>query len=81
MKHDEVEEVVGATVKRIFTGLGVDIDNADEIRHFQANMAFLFRWRRISEKVGMAIIVTIFTLLTGGLLKLVWDVVKSKGTG
>ena len=57
--------------------LGVDIDDADEIRHFQANQAFVFRYRRMAEHIGTAIICAIVTIITGGLLSLIWAGIKS----
>lgn len=73
------EEVAEATIRRTFTMLGVDIDDPDEIRHFQANMAWVFRFRRLSEKVGATIILTVVTAATGGILTLVWDSISKKG--
>jgi hypothetical protein len=74
--HQVADAAAAATVKRTFTALGIDIEDADEIRHFQANMAWVWRFRRLSEKVGAAVILTIVTLLTGGLVKLVLDAMK-----
>ena len=72
-------EAAAQAVRAAFKALGVDITQADEIRHFQANMAWVFRFRRLSEKVGTAVIVTVFTLITGGFLKLAWDAITKKG--
>lgn len=76
--HKVADEAASAAVKRTFTALGIDIDDADEIRHFQANMAWVWRFRRSSEKVGTAIILTVVTLLTGGIVKIIWDGIKAK---
>lgn len=45
--------------KEVLKTLGIDLDSAEEIRHFQANMQWAFRFRRLSEKVGGTIIITI----------------------
>ena len=74
-----VREVSKATAAEIFRGLGVNINDADEVRRFQANMAWLFRFRRLSERVGTTVIITLVTLMTGGVLKGVWDSFKVKG--
>ena len=73
------EEVSEVTVKKTFTALGIDVTDADEIRHFQANMAWVFRFRRLSEKVGATVLLTLVTLVTGGVAKLIWDSLKAKG--
>ena len=73
------KDVASATVKETFTALGIDISDPDEIRHFQANMAWVFRFRRLSEKVGATVILTLATIITGGVAKLVWDAIKAKG--
>lgn len=77
--HQIADEAAGAAVKRTFTALGIDIEDADEIRHFQANMAWVWRFRRLSEKVGTAVILTIVTLFSGGIVKLIWDAIRAKG--
>ncbi len=73
------EEVAEATLQRAFTMLGIDIRDPDEVRHFQANMQWVFRFRRLSERVGSAIILTVVTAATGGILTLVWDSISKKG--
>lgn len=74
------KEVADEAVRQTFARLGIDIEEADEIRHFQANMQWVFRFRRLSEKVGATIILTVVTALTGGVLTLIWDgIAKAKG--
>ncbi|MBI2240306.1 MAG: hypothetical protein HYU59_05820 [Magnetospirillum gryphiswaldense] len=75
------KEVADEVVSQVFTRLGIDINDADEIRHFQANMQWVFRFRRLSEKVGATIILTIVTALTGGVLTLVWDAITTAKGG
>ncbi|MCP4536926.1 MAG: hypothetical protein GY832_07245 [Chloroflexi bacterium] len=77
--HQIADEAAAAAVKRTFTALGIDIEDSDEIRHFQANRTWVRRFRRLSENVGTAVILTLVTLLTGGIAKLVWDSLKAKG--
>lgn len=75
------EEVAEETVRRTFAMLGIDIHDADEVRHFQANMQWVFRFRRLSEKVGATIILTVVTALTGGVLTLIWDAITTAKGG
>lgn len=76
--HKIADEAALSAVKRTFTALGIDIEDADEIRHFQANMAWIWRFRRSAEKVGTTVLLTLATLLTGGIVKLLWDGFKAK---
>ena len=75
------EAATRKALKETFTVLGIDIGDADEIRHFQANMAWVFRFRRLSEKVGTTVILTLVTLTTGGIAKLIWDAMKTTKGG
>lgn len=86
MGRDELDRTIAedaakATVKEMFTLLGIDVNNPDEIRHFRANMAWVFKFRRLSEKVGTTVILTIVTIVTGGFAKIVWDAVKTAKGG
>lgn len=68
-------------VDETFTKLGIDVNDAASIRSFQANMGTMYKFRKNSEKVGMAVILTTVTLLTGGFLKIAWDAMKSRSGG
>ena len=68
-------------VEELMKTIGIDVTQTEEIRHFQANMMFLMRLRRISEKLGLTIILTAGAIITGGVITLIWDVVKSKTGG
>ena len=69
------------TVVQVFTMLGVDINDAASIRSFQANMVTIYKFRKMSEKVGMVMILTFVTLITGGFAKIIWDAVRNKAGG
>ena len=81
----EVEDIAARAAKTAVEGvletLGIDVTDAGEIRHFQANMMHLTRWRRMSQKVGMAVILTVVALATGGVVKVFWEGVKTKTGG
>jgi len=74
-------EAAQEALNQMFVRLGIDINDPDEIRHFQANMAWVCRFRRLSEKVGTTIIVTIVTALTGGVLTLIWSAITGNKAG
>jgi hypothetical protein len=72
-------EVARSTVREVFAVLGIDAANPEDIRHFQANMAYLWRLRKLSEKIGMTIILTAAALITGGVITVLWEALKTKG--
>ena len=70
------------TLKGLSLSFGFDVTNPEEVRRFQANMGFVFRMRRMSEKVGSAIVVTVVVAMTSGIVALVWDKFhKGNGSG
>ncbi|MCK5505757.1 MAG: hypothetical protein KAJ10_11365 [Thermodesulfovibrionia bacterium] len=70
------------TLKGLSMSLGFDVTDPEEVRRFQANIGFIVRIRRMSEKVGSAIVVTIFVAMTSGIVALVWDKFhKGNGSG
>ncbi|MCK5013224.1 MAG: hypothetical protein KAS66_05350 [Candidatus Omnitrophica bacterium] len=78
----KMEAIARAHVQEEFRMLGVDASTADGVKEFQANMATLDRLRRVSEKIGLTIILTFFTVLTGGIISLIWQSIGGgKGTG
>ena len=66
--------------KEVLKILGIDIESAEEIRHFQANMQWAFRFRRLSEKVGGTIIITITAGVLAFFGKLFVDWVSKNGS-
>lgn len=78
----KMEAIARAHVREEFKMLGIDAATVDGVRSFQSNMATLYRLRKMSEKIGLAIILTIFTVMTGGVVTLIWSAIKSaKGAG
>lgn len=78
----KMEAIARAHTQEEFRILGVDASTVEGVRAFQANMATLYRLRKVSEKIGLAIILTFFTILTGGIISLAWQSIKGvKGAG
>lgn len=73
------KEAAAEAVHETFAALGIDISEADEIRHFQANMAWVFRFRRLSERVGSSLILAIVTTITGLGITWLWDRLTKRG--
>lgn len=70
------------TLKGLSMSLGFDVTDPEEVRRFQANIGFVFRLRRISEKVGSTIVVTVVVAMTSGIVALIWDKFhKGNGAG
>ena len=66
------------TVAELFQHFDVDIEDTDSIKEFRENIAWAGRYRKLSEQVGSRIIITVFTIFTGGLLAMVWNAVKGQ---
>ena len=83
----EIAEVAGIkaahdTLKGLSMSLGFDVTDPEEVRRFQANIGFVFRLRRMSERVGSAIVMTVVVAATSGIVALVWDKFhKGNGSG
>ena len=78
----KMEAITRAHTQEEFKVLGIDASTVEGVRSFQANMATLYRLRKVSEKIGLAIILTFFTILTGGIVSLIWQTIKGvRGTG
>lgn len=76
--HAAIEEVTELAVKKIFKNLGIDLDDVKAVRRFNDNIGFISRLRLVSEKVGIAITVTVFSALAASIMGLVWIGFKSK---
>ncbi len=69
--HEAAHEAVAETLEK----LGVDLDNHLEM---QEDFAWMRRWRKLSEKVGSRVLLTLLTLGTVGLAGLVWSQISGK---
>jgi len=72
----KMEAIARAHVQEAFKMLGIDAATVEGVRSFQSNMATLYRLRKLSEKIGLAVILTIFTIVTGGVVSLIWNAMK-----
>ena len=73
----KMEAIARVHVQEEFRGLtGVDLENAKDVREFMENMAFLHKFRALSEKVGATIILTVVTLTTVGVAGIIWSTMK-----
>lgn len=63
-----VKGATEASIKETFKLLGVDIDNFEHINEFQENNRWVKKYRQTSEAVGSRVMVTITTILTGGVI-------------
>lgn len=79
--HDIAKDAAREAVAEVFKKLGVDPDNVQEVRTFQANNAWVYRSRKLSEKIGQAVLVVTFITITGGILTAVWQALKAVGKG
>ena len=72
----EMEAIARAHMHEEFRVLGIDASTVDGVRSFQSNMATLYRLRKLSEKVGLTIILSVVTIATGGTATIIWQSLK-----
>lgn len=64
------EEAVNEVLKK----LGIDTDNVKEL---QTDFITLRKWRKLSEKSVTILIITIITMITAGIARLIWDAIRN----
>ncbi|MFH1010331.1 MAG: hypothetical protein V1784_03750 [bacterium] len=67
-----VQRAADLAVKKVFAILGVDIDKPDQIECFQQDLRFGRHMRRISDKVTVAVYVTVATIFVTAVATAVW---------
>jgi hypothetical protein len=72
-RSEDVRKVAEEAVRSTLFQLGVDADNAAEMRK---DMAELRKMRQIREKGGAALVWAVVTTLFGGIAVLVWEAIK-----
>lgn len=72
------EGIAKATVRETFAVMGIDVDDPAELRTLHANFAFVYRLRKMSERVGATVIVVVVTAITGGILGMIWKSLGGK---
>lgn len=65
------------TVAELFRHFDVDITDSDSVKAFRENIAWAGRYRKLSEQIGSRVIITVFTIFTGGVLALIWNSLKN----
>lgn len=80
-EQDDMRELVKVateeTIVETFKVMGIDVTDFDHLNDFRENQNWVKRYRRVSEKVGSRIIVTITTIMTTGFLAAIWAYVQS----
>lgn len=69
-------EIVRETVEETFTRLGFDIEHPLET---QEDLAWMRRYRKMCERVGNRVVLTVVTLFTGGIVAALWAYMKGSG--
>ena len=77
MPHDEMrtiaKEAAHEAVNEMLEKFGVDIEHPLEM---QEDFAFMRSYRKLSQRVGSRVIMTIVTLVTAGIGGLVWTQIR-----
>jgi hypothetical protein len=74
--HRVAKEAAEQAAEDVLERLGIE---PDDHRDMQKDMAWLRKYRELSEKVGSRIILTFITILTGAVLTVIWQAI-TKGT-
>ena len=70
--HRVAKEAAEQAAEDVLERLGIE---PDDHRDMQKDMAWLRKYRELSEKVGSRIILTFITILTGAVVAVVWQAV------
>lgn len=60
-----VQVATEETIVHTFKVMGVNPDDWDHLQEWRDNYRWVSKYRKLSERVGSAIVVTVMTLLTG----------------
>ncbi len=81
MTKDEIrqlaEEVSEATVRKTLTAAGINMSSEDAIIQAQVDFVWLRRQRRLGERIGLGIRLTLITSAIGGAIAIIWAAVTS----
>jgi len=69
MMKEIAEEAAHKAVEETLEKLGID---PDEYKEVQKDMIWMRKWREMSEKVGSRVLLTVATLLTAGVITIIW---------
>jgi len=82
MNTDEVKElaheVSRETIGEVFKLLGVDIHDVESVNKFRGDLIWIRRYRKASETVGSRVLVTVTTILTGGVVAAIWSYIQTR---
>ena len=76
--------VKGATKEAIsetFKVMGIDVNDFDHINDFRENQSWVKKYRRACETIGSRILITITTVVTGGIIAAIWAYIQTRGNG
>lgn len=66
-------------ITETFKVMGIDVNDFDHINDFRENQSWVKKYRKASETIGSRILVTITTVLTGGVIAAVWAYIQTRG--
>lgn len=72
------EKATCKTIERVFTLLGVDINDKQSVNAFRADLMHARRMRKMTERAAMAAVWGITVAVIGGVLALTWDGIVSR---
>lgn len=81
IKTDEeiIRKIFHEEAREIFGYLGMDPHDLDSADEFRKNHAWVSSFRKLSEKVGSAVIIAAVLTLSGGILTVIYNHFKTGG--
>ena len=66
-------------ITETFKVMGIDVNDFDHINDFRENQSWVKKYRKASETIGSRILITITTVVTGGIIAAVWAYIQTRG--
>ena len=73
-----IEKSTEEALNKTFALLGVDTTDFDHVQEFRDSLAWVRKYRVVSEKVGSHVILTMLTILSGGVATAIWAYVTKE---
>lgn len=74
-----VKVATGEAITETFKVMGIDVNDFDHINDFRENQSWVKKYRKASETIGSRILITITTVVTGGIIAAVWAYIQTRG--
>lgn len=81
-EKDEIRILVRMSTEQAindtFHAMGINTADFDHLEEFRDNYRWVSKYRRTAEKIGSTTLISITTILTGGVLAAIWAYVTKR---